>query len=178
MGSLKDFGFQFEEVLDKDSIISGSSVYMVTGTRYNNPNPYLRNKDLILHTCILSQCGIGEQGRIMSQLWSTKGLVVHAFFFCSGDVLLWRDPRIEKGKIGGPYNSVSLQALVETDCHRCSKEQILSIKSWIQHCNDVDYSIKVINLLSHDEARESGRNGQIDNIDEMRRVMELGDSRI
>ena len=78
----------------------------------------------------------------------------------------------------GLYNNVSLQALVETDCHRCSKEQILSIKSWIRHCNDVDKSINVLNLLSHSEAREDRRNGQIDNIDEMRRVMELGDSRI
>ena len=178
MGSLKDFGFQYDEVPDKEFIFSGSRVYMVTGPKYNNPKPALRNKDITLHTCVLSQCGIGEQGRIMNQIWSTRGLVAHAFFFCNGDILLWRDPRVEKGQMAGPYNSVSLQALVETDCHRCSKEQILSIKSWIRHCNDVDRSIKVLNLLTHSEAREDRRNGQIDNIDEMRRVMELGDSRI
>ena len=138
----------------------------------------LRNKNITLHTCVLSQCGIGEQGKIMNQIWSTRGFVSHAFFFYNGDVLLWRDPAVEKGKMAGIYNDVALEALVETEGHYVSKKQIISIKSWIRHYNDIDQSIKVENLLSHSEARRSTRNGGIYNIDEMRRIMDLWDAKI
>ena len=178
LDSLKDFGFRFEDALDKKECFSGFHVYHVIGTEHNNPKPVMRNRDVTFHTCVLSRCEIGEQGKIMREFWSPKGLVTHAFFFYDGDVLLWRDPMVEKGQMAGPYNSVALEALVETNLHRVSMEQIQSIKSWIRHYSDIDNSIKVENLLSHSEARGSGRNGEIDNIDEMRKTMGLGDSRI
>ena len=162
------------------AIFSGVNVYQVTDTEHNNAKPVLKNKDAYFHTCLLSRCGIGEQGRIMSQNWSPRGLVTHAFFFYNGDVLLWRDPKVEMGQMNntGPYNSVSLEALVETDRHLVSTKQIQSIKSWIWHYNDTVKNIEVKNLLCHSEARGSGRNGQIDNIDEMRSLLKLGDARI
>ena len=138
----------------------------------------LRNKNITLHTCVLSQCGIGEQGKIMNQIWSTRGLVSHAFFFYNGDVLLWRDPTVEKGQMAGQYNDVSLEALVETEGHYVSKKQMVSIQSWIKHYNDIDKNINVKNLLSHSEARRSTRNGEIYNIDEMRRILDLGNAKI
>ena len=178
LGSLKDFGFQYEEIPTKNSIFSGVRVYQVTATEHNNPEPVLRNKNIMFHTCVLSQCNIGEQGKIMNQIWSTRGFASHAFFFYNGDVLLWRDPSIEKGQMAGIYNDVSLEALVETEGHYVSKKQIISIQSWIRYYNETDKSIKVENLLSHSEARRSTRKGEIYNIEEMRRIMVLGDSKI
>ena len=176
--SLKDFGFRFEEAPDKKVIFSGFHVYQVTGTERNSPKPVMRNRDVTFHACLLSRCEIGEQGKIMSEFGSRKGLVTHAFFFYNGDVLLWRDPMVEKGQMAGPYNSVSIQALVETNLHRVSMKQIQSIKSWIRHYSGIDSSIKIENLLSHSEARGSGRNEEIDNMDDMRKILSLGDSRI
>ena len=173
LDALKNFGFKYEKVFEKDETFSGVNVFRVTNTEHNNPNPVLRNKDIIFHTCVLSRCEIGEQGKIMNKFWSPKGIVAHAFFFTNGDILLWRDPTEEKGQMAGPYNSVALEALVETKSHRVSTEQIASINRWIKYCNHKDVSIQVRNLLSHSEARGSGRNGQIDNMDEMRRTMEL-----
>ena len=178
LSSLIDAGFHFQKVSKENSIIPDVNVYQVTGTEFNNPAPVLRNKNTTFHTCVLSRCNVGEQGRIMRNTWSPTGLCTHVFIFTNGDILLWRDPTVEKGQMAGLYNNHALEALIEDESHRVSKQQIDTLWKWIQHYNDTDSSIDVTNLLTHSEARGSGRNGQIDNIDEMRRIMGLGNSRI
>ena len=110
----------------------------------------------------------------MENLWSKKGFNTHAFFFKNGEILLWQDPTLYKGQMAGPYNAVSLEALVETESHLVSEKQMISIKEWILHYCKIDGTINVKNLLCHSEARGSGRNGEIGNIDEIRRATGLG----
>ena len=110
----------------------------------------------------------------MENLWSKKGFSTHAFFFKNGEILLWQDPTVHKGQMAVPYNAFSLVALVETESHLVSKKQITSIKEWIIHCCKIDGTINVKTLLCHSEACGSGRNGVIDNIDEIRRATGLG----
>ena len=117
---------------------------------------------------------MGDMGRVMENLWSRKGFSAHAFFLKNGEILLWKDPTIHKGKMAGLYNAFSLEALVETESHMVSEKQIISIKEWIIHCCEIDDTINVKNLLCHSEARGSGSDGQIDNIDEIRRATGLG----
>ena len=129
----------------------------------------------------------------MKTYWSERGLCTHAFIFINGDILLWRDPKIEKGQMAGSYNSYALEALIEDDptgsncqlpmsclsySHVASKEQINTLRKWIQYYNGSDESISVTNLLSHSEARGSGINGIIDNIEEMRKELGLSDNRL
>ena len=176
--SLIDAGFRVQKVSNESSIIPSCNVYQVIGTDYNNPSPVLRSKDLMFHTCVLSRCDIGEQGRIMRNMWSEKGLCTHCFIFTNGDILLWRNPKTEQGQMAGPYNKYALEVLIEDDSHHASKDQIDTLHKWIQYHNSNDDSIEVTNLLTHSEARGSGRNGQIDNIDAMRKQMGLSDSRL
>ena len=110
----------------------------------------------------------------MENLWSKKGFSTHAFFFKNGEILLWQDPTLHKGQMAVPYNAFSLEALVETESHLVSEKQIISIKEWIIRCCKIDGTINVKNLLCHSEAFGSGRNGEIDNIDEIRRATVLG----
>ena len=172
--SLIDAGYGVKEVLGKDEKFSSARLFKVTSTEHNNPVPVLRNKDLSFHTCVLSRCNVNEMGRIMENLWSKKGFNTHAFFFKNGEILLWQDPTRHKGQMAVPYNAFSLEALVETESHLVSEKQMVSIKEWILHCCKIDGTINVKNLLCHSEARGSGRNGQIDNIDEIRRATGLG----
>ena len=174
LNSLIDAGYRCKEVLGKDEKFSRARLFKVTSTEHNNPVPALRNKDISFHTCVLSRCHVGDMGKIMENLWSKKGFSTHAFFFKNGEILLWQDPTVHKGQMAGPYNAFSLEALVETESHLLSEEQIISIKEWIIHCCEIDDTINVKNLLCHSEARGSGRNGQIDNIDEIRRATGLG----
>ena len=184
--SLVDAGFEFQKVHKEDSIIPDVNVYQVSKTEYNNPLPVMRNKETKFHTCVLSRCHAGEQGRIMKTYWSERGLCTHAFIFVNGDILLWRDPKVHKGQMAGSYNSYALEALIEDDPNRCcksyshvaSKEQINTLRKWIQYYNGSDESISVTNLLSHSEARGSGINGIIDNIEEMRKELGLSDNRL
>ena len=177
LNSLIDAGYRVKEVLGKDEKFSSARLFKVTSTEHNNSVPVLRNKDLSFHTCLLSRCHVGEMGRLMENLWSRKGRSTHAFFFKNGEILLWKNPTVHEVQIPVPYNAFSLVALVETESHLVSEKQIISIKEWIIHCCEIDDTINVENLLCHSEARGSGRNGQIDNIDEIRRATGLGSNR-
>ena len=174
LNSLTDAGFRCKEVIGKDEKFSSARLFKVTSAEHNNPVPVLRNKEISFHTCVLSRCNVNEMGRIMENLWSRKGFNTHAFIFKNGEILLWQDPTVNKGKMAVPYNAFSLEALVETESHSVSEKQIISIKEWILHCCAIDDTINVKNLLCHSETRGSGRQGQIDNIDEIRRVTGLG----
>ena len=174
LNSLIDAGYRVKEVLGKDDKFSSARLFKVTSTEHNNPVPVLRNKDLSFHTCVLSRCHVGDMGRLMENLWSKKGFNTHAFFFKNGEILLWQDPTRHQGQMAGPYNAFSLEALVETESHLASEKQMISIKEWITHCCKIDGTIDVKNLLCNSEARGSGREGQIDNIDEIRRATGLG----
>ena len=176
LNSLIDVGYRFKEVLGKDEKFSSARLFKVTSTEHNNPVPTLRNKGLSFHTCVLSRCYVGDMGRIMENLWSRKGRSTHAFFFKNGEILLWKDPTVHEVQIPVPYNAFSLVALVETESHLVSEKQIISINEWIIHCCKIDGTINVKNLLCHSEAFGSGRNGEIDNIDEIRRATGLGSS--
>lgn len=119
-----------------------------------------------------------EDGSKSSQLqgvlesWIAKGFSSHAVLPLDDGIVMWIDPLKYKGQMAAEWNRHSLEVLVGTHTSQeVSNSQISRLNFLMQFCNNFDDNIT--HALSHSEARGSGYEGTIPNMDLVRNTLNL-----
>ena len=166
---------------DRNQIFASKKqdVYFVTDYRKHPGKTavnYAPAKDSKFDSLILSRykdenpqgfSGQNSQLKGILDSWVETGFSCHSIIPAAGGVVFWVDPNTSKGQMAGPLNKTSLEALVGTPSSQAVlPHQINNLNFFVNfsraHGDDIGYG------ASHSEARGSGYEGTITNIDEVR----------